>query len=474
MPIQTVKIPIASPVYSGVDGVELDDANAQLVDGYRDEFGATVSRPGLSSLVDLGGSTAAPVRSLYYWPHQNSVIATVGGALAKLTYEGKVIAATALSGVVFNPSKRATFATDGTYVFAAAGGRIHYSNGTGYDVISDLDAPTQVTHVAYLDGYLLANNLNTNTFYYADVNSPFSWNGLSFASAAGNADYISALTVLNREVYLFGSVSLEIWENDGTTPFSRVPGGFINVGCAAPTSIINTEEALFWLDNRRHFVRFAGRSIDRISSPFDRVIQSFDTVADCYADRIEIASKEFFVWHFPTANRTLVHNATDNDWSEWGRWDSEQILYDRWAGDSYCYPEPWGVQLVGSRIGSNVYTMSPSYYTDAGSKIRLLRKTGHLSYGTLKEKRSHEIRIRLKRGQGQGTSTAPKLMLRWCDNGKDWSPIREISLGLLGEYEHVIPLKRTGIYRTRQYEFSCSDPVSVIFLDCEEDIEVLR
>lgn len=468
----TVPVPLFGPVHKSVDGIELSDHNAELTDGYMDELGFSHKRPGLSSFVDLGSN--GYVDGLYWWPHKEYVIAVSLGKAYKITYSDPTVTATDLSSSTLSANIPVSFATDGTYVFMAADGKIAYTNGTAsVAFLADADAPTSVTHVAYLDGYILANNRDTNKFYWSDVNDSLNWTASSFASAAGNADYITALHVMNREVFLFGPSSLEVWENNGSDPFARVPGGFHEVGTIAPHSVARHNSALYWLSDTRAIYKYENGRLERVSNTYSKEIEGYTTVKDCEAHRIEIDGLPFIVWKFKTEGKTLAYNILQDNWSEWNYWDQTNGMYKRWLGGGYCYAPLWGKHLVGSANSELVYEMSASTYQDNGDPIRFRRRTGHIDYGTSKLKRSNEFRIRLKRGSGLSGSDA-KFMVRWNDDNKGWSNEKWISLGNVGESEIIQRLHRTGIFRTRQYEFVATDNVDVVFGDAEEDLEILR
>src|SRR5690606_37699972 len=102
--------------------------------------------------------------------------------------------------------------------------------------------------------------------------------------------------------------------------------------------------------------------------------------------------------------------------------------YNRWTVNCTLFAPAWGLWLGGSRFDSKIYSISPTYHTDDGIEIRLRRLTGHLGFGAGGRKRSlGDLTLRLKRGEG-GTGT-PKLMVRWNDDNKRWSNIREVILG---------------------------------------------
>lgn len=472
--MQTVRVPIFQPVYTGVDDVELSEGSFSLTDGYRSDLGATIARPGSESIVTAGAIAGRPVSGLYYWSEKNQVVAVSDGKVITLNNANGSISWTArTSSRIFDPTHPATFATDGDRCFIAAGGSLRYIEETGgVSALTDGDAPTDVTHVAYLDGYILANSRGTNRFHFSEVNSSLSWNALSFASGAGSPDLISGLYVYNREVYLFGKRSVEIWENDGSTPFSRVPGGFIDAGCAAPYSVVISDNQLYWIDDQRRLVYYDGKGVTAVQNPFDTEVHDLYDISDCRGMKISYERTPFLVFTFPKANKTFTFNKLVSEWSVWGKWNQEKADYDRWVGNCHCYAELWGMHLIGRRDKEVVAHFHKNYADDDGDVIRLARVTGSIDYGTLKQKRGDEFRIRCRRGDGI-SSRVPRLVVRFCDDGV-WKQPRYIQLGDVGQYDMVARIFRTGIYRTRKYEFVATDPVRIVFAGAEEDIEVLR
>lgn len=470
----TTKLPIFSPVQRGVDGIELSDENFSLFDGYRTLSGGTTKRPGSKALFTASAALGVGVDGLFYWAEKDVVMLCGGGDIYQLTYISNTPVVTKLTSTpLLNQGSPVSMAVDGTNLYAANGGKIVYTPVSGTPAyIADLDAPTTVTQIAFLDGYIMAIDAS-NKFYWSDVNAGTSWNALNFATAAGSPDLISALRVYNREIYLFGQRSIEVWENDGTTPFSRVPGGFIQSGCSAPNAVIEDENSLYWLDENRRLVRFAGKSVERLSTRFDRELQGVSRVSDAIAQKVQISGYVFFVFSFPFSNRTLVYNQTVDDWGEWGKWNLADANYERWIGSSYCYAERWGLHLIGRRDSLIASQLSSQYATDDNDIIRLARTTGHIDNGTSKIKQCNEMRFRAKRGAGLSNRT-PKLMLRYKLDNRSWSNIKEFSLGDIGEYDFVVKDLRRHQYETKQYEFSATDAVDVVFTNAEEDVEVLR
>lgn len=474
--IQTLPLPITSGVYRNTDGEALSDRNYSLLDGHLNELGYHVKRPGLGVFADLGGSTS-PVSGLHWWPHSQIVLAVSNGAIYKIAESGGVSIVTALGGVSLSSGITTTFATDGTYAFLAAGGQIVYTNGIAAPaVIADGDAPTTVTHVDWLDGYLLAAGDGTNKFYWSDVNDSLSWTSTSFASAVGNADETVALKVFNREIYLFGEVSLEIWQNTGSRPnvFQRIPGAFFNVGCIAPYSVCHSKIGIFWLSDERQFVRYQGGAPETISTPYDREIEEMVSVSDCTGHAIKIHGVEFLIFNFQSAGRTLVFNTVNQTWSEWTYYNTGTGNVERFMGHTFCYAKQWGLHLIGSRSDSVVYETSLDNYDDVGEEIAFDLVTGHVDHGTLERKRCYELSMRVRRGRVE-LATEPVVMFRWRDNNRQtWSNWHEMSLGNIGESDIVLRAKNLGIYQTRQWQFRQTDSVPFVFGSVMEKFEVVQ
>lgn len=475
--METIKLPISSEVYKNVDPIELLENNVSIIDAYIDEVGGINRRPCLSLFTDLG--TGLPVDFLYWWDYRQVVIAISGGRTFKIQYPtsspGTTDLTTSLLTAGIKPSIVAPTYSSDAWVFMSTGGNLIYTNGTtNTQALTVSGVPSAVSGLAYVDGYVLAAEAGSNRVWRSTT-PPADPTGVwanGFFSASAHSDDATNLFALKGEIYVFGRQSVEVWENDGVTPFSRVPGGYIETGCIAPKSVAVTEDGIYWLDNKRHFVTFEGKGIRRVSSVYDRTIQLMGDVSDCTADRIEIGGRPFIAWHFKSGNLTLIYDFINNKWFQWGSYNSQTTEYNRWLGNSYCYAEPWNVHFVGSKTDGKIYAMSLEANSDEGVPVRAVLQTGHMSHGTLKNKRSHELRVRAKRGVV--SSDNPSLMFRYRDNGRYWSQEKILSLGETGQTDMVLRHQRSGIYRTRQYELSCTDSVPLIFVDAEEDFEVLR
>jgi hypothetical protein len=343
--------------------------------------------------------------------------------------------------------------------------------------LKDPDAPMEVSHVSYIDGYILANEVGTSRFWWSDADTVANWGAISFASAEGHPDKLVALRVANMEIALLGKASFEVFYDDGVSPFSRLQGAYIERGCLAPYSLVNATGVWVFLDHERRVVMMDGRNPVVVSGPYDDVIRDIDKVSDAYASYFTIGINSFYVISFPSVERTFVLNLTTKSWSEWGDWVAPN--YKLWKGKSYCYATDWEMHLIGDNANGNIYEIRGDFFKQGPDNIRTLMISGQISHGSYEPKISEELILRMKRGTGapivpesdQGTDIEePLVSLRWRNEDQIWKPEKIISLGKAGDVNIIKRIFRLGVYRTRQYEFVHSSPSDFILSDMEERV----
>ena len=486
--MQTVPMPLFTGVHKGVDDSVLTDVGAIQYNGYIDDLGGLNVRPGeaTTATVISGGNSN---NGMYYWPDNNLIVTVDGTTVYVRTIDAALTLGNTTAGSLtsYVTGGLNVFASDGTYVYMANGSRISYVDNIGTVAeISDADAPATATHVAYLDGYILAISGN-NKFYWSDLNAGTTWSALSFASAEAAPDINRALHVVQRQIYILGTTTTEIWENDGETPFSRIPGGLIEIGCGAKYSGVKYQNSLIWLNENRKFVKFTGTAVEFLSGPYDKELAGFSTVSDCIGNYIYKDGQEYIIFQFPTENRTLVYHPINQEWSEWGTWDENTSTWDAYDIRSSATDLRTGEVFIG-KANTNCITRLDSTSrndilsaTTTGSTsgvvyspVRFLRRTGWIDNGTSKQKRLEILRFRAKSGDTAST-TAQNLLLRYRNDGSNqWSNNINVNIGAIGQTEHHIKLRRLGIYRSRQFEISCGADTAVVLSNAEAEITVLR
>lgn len=470
---EELDIPLFNGVYKNIDETVSNDKSFKLIDGILDKELNISTRPGIAAFHSSVSSWAIDGG---VWIDSRAVVVFVSGGDV-FTFDivsGTATNLSSISGLTILAGVRPTFAYDGSRVFVANGSRIHYYDFStpGLQVLADADAPTAVTHLVMLDTYLIANDVDSETWQFSEVADTLTWSALDLATAGSEPDTINAAIKFRGEIYFFGRETLEIWENDGQTPFIRVNGGSFDTGCVAPYSVINLKNAILWLSPEKQFVKFAGSGIEVLSTQYDKEIAAMSVVDDCTADKYVTLGKVLYVFQFPAEQRTFVYNETDDNWCEFGYWNGVSAEHEPFLGRCSIYIPENGLLLVGSRKNNGIiYEMSEEFFTDNGNPLKMLSRSGHINYGTNNLKRNVSISFRVKRGYITDATT-PVATLRFRDNNGAWGQEIEFSLGAMGDYFNTVKKHKMGTYRSRQYEFTATDAVGFILSEAKEKIEV--
>ncbi len=253
---------------------------------------------GLRFVAEVGGG---PIRGL--WKFGDYLYVASGGELYRVdgNYNTSFLGYIDGSGPV-------SMVDNGEQLFIACNpSAFIYNANTGvFGQITDPDFPGAVT-VGYLDGYFVFNQPNSQRFWVTSLNDGTQIDPLDFASAEGNPDDVVALNVNHREVWLFGTSTVEVWYNAGLAdfPLARIAGAFMEVGCAAPYSVAKLDNSVFWLgsDIRGNGIvyRNNGYNAQRISThAIEWQIQQYDVINDAIGYSYQQDGHLFYILTFPT------------------------------------------------------------------------------------------------------------------------------------------------------------------------------
>ena len=271
--------------------------------------------PGLKLLATIG---SGPIRGLWTFSSDASVAFVVSGAeLYKIT----TTYAPTLLGTIYGTGP-VSIADNGTQLFIAANGPSYiYNNATNvFGQITDRDFPGAVT-VGYIDGYFVFNQPNSQLIWVTSLLDGTTIDPLEFASAEGSPDGVVGIMVDHREVWVFGTNSIEVWYDSGDVdfPLQRIQGAFNEIGCAAAYSIAKLDNGLFWLgaDARGQGIvyRANGYTGTRISThAVEWQIQQYGTLSDAIGYTYQQDVHAFYVLVFPSANTTWVYDVATQAW----------------------------------------------------------------------------------------------------------------------------------------------------------------
>lgn len=426
--------------------------------------------PGLKLKVAVG---TGPIRGL--WSYGNNMYVVSGNKLYKVTSNYVVTNLGTVSGTIGPVS----MADNGTQLFIACNGPsyIYNSQTNVFQQINDGDFPGAGT-VCYIDGYFVFNEPNSQKIWVTSLLNGTDIDPLDFASAEGSPDGVVGIIADHRELWVFGTNSVEVWSNTGNPdfPFSRIQGAFNELGCVAAYSIAKMDNGLFWLgqDARGQGIvyRANGYMGQRISThAVEWQIQQYGNLSDAIGYTYQQDGHSFYVLIFPTANTTWVYDVSTQAWHERAGFVNGEFTRHR----SNCQVFFNNEVLVGDYQNANVYAFDLNNFSDNNNVQKWLRSWRALPTGqnNLKRTAQHSLQLDLETGVGLnlGQGSDPQVMLRWSDDGgHTWSNEHWVSIGKIGEFYRRAIWRRLGMtmkLRDRVYELSGTDPVKIAIIGAE-------
>ncbi len=358
-------IPIDAPLNLNVDPLILPKGALALENCYINEAAAHVRFPGLTPFAQLPDAGNVYVGANY---DGDLICATSLGRIYRVGEDADV---TAVQGASVEGGNRVIFAgTEDRVVMAAGGPIVQYA-----EVQSSLLSPNAplASHVAFIDSYLIANEIGSERYHYSDPGDYTSWQPLNVEAADSRPTDVSALHVTPyREVLIAAHDRIEQWERllTGDIPFFR--RWTVGEGVRAPYTIVSADNAAFCINRDHEFIRFAGQAAQPASVEIQKVLDAVDNWDGAWVgghpDRaLTIAGQRFLLLQIPNATNpygtkglTFALDIRQKRWLNLYGWDVARNLPARWPGWSY---RPIWDKVVGGGPAGALYLLDPANYT---------------------------------------------------------------------------------------------------------------
>lgn len=406
--------------------------------------GVTIrGRPGLTDQTTLGDG---PIRKM--WRQEG----TLAGATLTVSDENLFAGATDLG---FVGSEGVNFAGSPDRAVVVASGQAWRTDGATLNLIVMPDdvpgyvgTPAPVQSVRYINGFFLLSIKGSQRFYWiqpgADDPDP-----LDFASAERLPDYIVSIALSGDEVWMLGGEGEEVFAvtTDTDAPFQSIIGRVYNAGCADIDSVCEVGSVLAWVTQARN-VAVARGEPQPVSD--DAIVEILSPEPWYRAWSFRMSAHAYYVLTTPSI--TLVF---DFDAQKWYRWSSYERDY--WRPITGAQE---GADVSCGDIESNqIWTLGFDVTNDAG--VALINEISGTVPVIGLPLGCRSVSLQTVVGFGDGP-----LELKWSDDqGRSWSPWREIPLGSLGHYgkdaiaRSLGQMRRPG--RTFVWRFSGDSPFRV-------------
>jgi len=468
-------LPIGEKLFANVDAIGNTVGVQSRIDVVLDDLGNNALRFRLAPFCDLG--TGAQVDGVFRFQRQDFIAAVSGGRLFKIASDGTATEIP-IPGSSFELRRRVSMADYGDTAYFANGGKIikwKLDEATAAPLASG-NAPTNATHLAFFDQYLLAAVEDSQRFVWSDVGLPDVWLG-EFATAAVRPDNLVGLYTAFGEIFAPGTETLEYWSDtgDAVTPFGVLSGTLTERGVVAPESVALMDMSWVFLDTERRVIRLEGRAPKVISNAIDREIQSLPRVDDAIGFTVVGNAQTLYILTFPEAGRTFAYNFKLDDWCEFSNWDVGTGKRTAFLASHSVYHPVWDKNLLGSRKGDGKIfyaSTSEGVDTDDGNPVVGEIVTGRIDWkAPSQRKRSDRLRLVLKRGVA-GLSGDASLFVSFRDDGAtEWGTPIEVRAGIAGDGRDFTVLNRLGRYYSRQWRFVLPS-VNTVLVVADEEVKV--
>ncbi len=320
------------------------------------------------------------------------------------------------------------------------------------------DAFYPASTVTYQDGYFLFDRKGTGQFFISELLN-VSFDPLDFATAEGQPDNLVAILSDHREIFLFGTETIEVWYNSGASdfPFERNQGAFIEKGCGARYSVAKQNNTVYFIGSDLMVYQMTGYTPVRISNhAVEKTLKNVG-LDDAFAYTYQDEGHLFYVLTIPNKDITWCYDISTGAWHvrqsyQFGRHQSNNAIFF----DSKT--------LVGDFQNGRIYQMAGNFYTDDGEPVirefvlpTVNNGREFLTVDSLEFDMG--TGVGLIRGQGDD----PELRVYFSkDSGKTYSEsFKRGRIGKVGEYLTRAKVNRFGAARQFTFKVEISDPIPI-------------
>ncbi len=357
------------------------------------------------------------------------------------------------------------------------------TSGTGYIYNEATDVFTEITDASYTPDLVVTsfnqrfwlNKPGSNEFFGSDILDGLNYDALFFASADNTPDTLKGVQSLNTEIYMFGTRSIERWQDIGVSvgfPLRRMQGATLNRGISTIWSLAKFENSLFFLadDYTVRKISFGGQ-MDKVSSlALELAISTYSSPEAAIGFVVDYPYYKCYCITFPGNNATWCYDILRGTWHK-----RDSFGVDGWRiGSSVNFQN---MVLLGDKFNGNLYMMDGNTYTEGGEPSTMTWITtsmnvneAPMTYSALEliaDMGVGSISNVTAIGQILNSPVEPTLSYaRSTDGGFNWRGLPDRTLGAVGNRMNKIVWRdQVRVPRTNDlvHKFSCSGdhPVNI-------------
>lgn len=339
-----------------------------------------------------------------------------------------------------------------------------------YNIIADSSFPPNLTpgsgdYLSRVRGFYaspFADNFLQNT---DSTGATKIW---AFAQVETDSDYVLGLSIIHRNVVMFGSDTIEFYwfSGAGNQLLERQQGAVINRGVIHHSSILKGDDTILFVSNDLCVYKINVFDVVKVSNePIEEFLQLRWTNTSSFVGFFHQWKGHKFYCFTIDDHETWCYDNTLPAEFGWTRRKSTDYEYWRLQYGIFAY----GYVLVGGRNGK-LYRLSDLSYTQDGDNLECIRISAYIhAEGT--EFKLANLEFFAQTGVGNSDSINPTLSLQISrDYGASYSASRSVSLGAAGVNKRIF-FRNCGNSTTHiLIKTICRDPVKRDIIGCVGNI----
>lgn len=361
---------------------------------------------------------------------------------------------TDIGTVDFTGKDKVSIADNGINIVIVSGNGYFSDGNTVKQIVDPAYYPSDM--VTFQDGYFIFNRSGTNQFFISRLYA-VTFDATMYASAEGSPDNIIGIVSTHQQLWLFGTLSIEVWYNSGDQlfPFDRIQGSFSMRGCINYKTIAATNNSVIWVGNDNIVYMAQGYTPIRISTAAIEYKLGTRGTKDFRAFTYYEEGHYFYVLTIDGLT-TFTYDMNTN------LWHSRESLMAEWGIRSMITNEQ-GLSTGTDIKNGNIYYVGLDYYNEDGQTILRTAITSPISKGvdyfTL-----NEFEVDMETGKSILNEEDTITLSTSSDGGIEFKNDHTISLGAEGDRKKRVIWRRLGRHRnlTLKITTRCNSQVNII------------
>jgi len=344
------------------------------------------------------------------------------------------------------------------YIYTETGGLVQITD-------PNFTANGNAEIVVFVDGYFVFTTASKR-FFISNLNNGLVYDALDFGSAEADPDIIRSAHVHKNQLYIFGSQTIEVFQNVGGAgfPFQRISGFVIPKGITSPFSVAEFDNTFCFIgqgaNETPRIYAFTGSGVQEIShTAIESLLQQSTTLEDTFVFTYSFRGARFIGWSgqggtiiydskaSALGGKKVWHQRTSSNVEGSTRWRISSLItaYDK--------------LLVGDSVDGRIGVLESDVYTEYGNNINRVFRTITLENNSMPAYFGY-FEVIAETGLGLPDNTDPLIGMTYSDDAKNYISTRYRSAGKQGEYSRKIRWQQLGrTNRWRIFEISMSDPI---------------